>query len=201
MTYIESFIPPRIENSELLKAAENLLGDDNLLQDLDEPIALQCTTEPVTAPDTIKRTDASDSQTIKIICRNESLAGEKHPVTGVLFELKTIEVEGQFYEVAVPQFESDFNTTLPEEMHTSSDREQFSKCNEELKNAIQSNPDLRNIFTQEQIEQIENGDRPDGYVWHHAENPGEMQLIKREVHDQTGHTGGKSFWGGGSENR
>jgi len=33
---------------------------------------------------------------------------------------------------------------------------------------------------------------PKGYTWHHHQDTGLMQLVKRTVHDKTGHTGGFS---------
>lgn len=201
MTYMEAFSPGRLESSELLKAASELRSDVISLQELDKPISLHGNADKGASTDNIKMTDASDKPVINIVCRNESLAGDCHPVTGVPFEKKIIEIGDDRFEVVVPQFEYDFNATLPEDLRVASDREQFAWCNEKLKEACASNPNLREKFTPEQLEQIENGDRPDGFVWHHAENPGEMQLIKKEDHDQTGHTGGKLIWGGGSENR
>ena len=64
-----------------------------------------------------------------------------------------------------------------------------------------SDPELEKQFDEEQLEQIENGDTPDGYTWHHNEETGRMQLVDSEIHAKTGHTGGRSIWGGGSENR
>ncbi len=52
-----------------------------------------------------------------------------------------------------------------------------------------------------QLEQIENGDTPDGYTWHHDAEAGKMQLVDTETHQKTGHTGGRSIWGGGTESR
>jgi hypothetical protein len=36
--------------------------------------------------------------------------------------------------------------------------------------------------------------KPDGYTWHHHQDHGRMQLIPREIHEATGHTGGFSLW-------
>ena len=201
MKLMESMVLDRNYPTELLKAANELRSEVISLKELDKPIALHNKAEVGGVYENIKILEPSEKPFIKIICRNESLAGEKHPVTGVLFEQKIIETRELRIEVVVPQFEHDFKTTLPEKMHEGTDREQFKYCNEKLKEACELNPDLREKFTPEQMEQIENSDRPDGYVWHHAENPGEMQLINKEDHDQTGHTGGKAIWGGGSDNR
>ena len=67
---------------------------------------------------------------------------------------------------------------------------------------IENDPELRSKFTPEQIKDIEEGRTPSGYVWHHNEEPGKMQLVKREDHDRViggaAHTGGNSLWGADS---
>ncbi len=35
---------------------------------------------------------------------------------------------------------------------------------------------------------------PEGYVWHHHQDFGKMQLVDEKIHKQTGHTGGFSLW-------
>ena len=76
------------------------------------------------------------------------------------------------------------------------------ECNAKLKEAIENDPELRSKFTPEQIKDIEEGRTPSGYVWHHNEEPGKMQLVKREDHDRViggaAHTGGNSLWGADS---
>ncbi len=133
--------------------------------------------------------------------RNEHLEGKEHPKTGVPFERKEVEVNGEKREVVVPKFESKFDAQLPEELYEASDSKQFEECNKQLKEAIENNQDLREQFDAEQLEQIENGDTPDGYTWHHDAEAGKMQLVDTETHQKTGHTGGRVIWGGGNENR
>lgn len=192
-------------SSELKKLSSYIKLEDFPLEKLDEPLALRIPDEKyLNASDgqeSKQSFDVGDRNFSKIICRNESLAGDVHPMTGVPFERKTIELNDQIVEVVVPQFDYAFETVLPEKLHESSDKEQFDYCNKKLKESIEISPELSSKFTPEQIEQIKNGDRPDGYIWHHAENPGEMQLVDKDTHDKTGHTGGKAIWGGGSENR
>ena len=86
-------------------------------------------------------------------------------------------------------------------MLKASDKEQFTECNRQLQEHITKNPDTAESFSSEQLEQIRNGDTPDGYSWHHHEELGKMQLVKSDVHALTGHTGGRSIWAGGSEFR
>ncbi|MBN6077488.1 HNH endonuclease [Aggregatibacter actinomycetemcomitans] len=138
----------------------------------------------------------------RIPCRNEKLEGQSHPVTGVSFVEKTVEdADGEQVTGVFPVFDSAFDAQLPEDLQQSSDAKQFSECNKQLKDAIDKDPELKDKFTEEQLEQIENGDTPDGYTWHHHEEKGKMQLVDTETHDKTGHTGGKAVWGGGTENR
>lgn len=148
-----------------------------------------------------EQTDNAESSSERIKCRNENLEGEEHPETGVPFERKQVEVDGKQYEVVVPEFESSYDAQLPENMYEATDREQFKECNSQLKNEVATNKDLREQFDDEQLEQIENGDTPDGYTWHHDAEAGKMQLVDTETHQKTGHTGGRSIWGGGKESR
>lgn len=146
----------------------------------------------MTEPDVISR---------DIITRNESLKGDVHPITGVPFEEKTvIDAEDKFRGV-FPIFDSQFDVQLPDNMLQASDAEQFGECNKQLKEAVDNDPELAKKFTPDQLEQIKNGDTPDGYIWHHNEEKGKMQLVDSETHAHTGHTGGRSIWGGGSEFR
>lgn len=155
----------------------------------------------IDAPVSIKRIDGEDfNGTINLITRNEALEGDFHPITGVPFERKTVEtttkIEGVF-----PNFESTFDAQIPEEIYKESDRKQFNECNQQLKEAVNNNPELAKKFNKTQLEQIENGDTPDGFVWHHDAIPGKIQLVDFETHAHTGHTGGRTVWGGGNENR
>ena len=137
-----------------------------------------------------------------IITRNQSLKGDVHPITGVPFEEKTvIDVEGNKVAGVFPEFDTQFDAQLPDDMLQASDGEQFGECNKQLKEAVDNNPELAKEFTPDQLEQIKNGDTPDGRTWHHNEEKGKMQLVDSETHARTGHTGGRSIWGGGSEFR
>jgi len=122
--------------------------------------------------------------------RNESLAGKVHPRTGV-----------PFTKDGFPIFNSVHDVELPEYLYKATDREQFTHVTNSLWNEIQHNPKLAEKFSKKQLEQIRAGHTPTGYTWHHHETPGKMQLVKTAEHQATGHTGGKSIWGGGKECR
>ncbi|MGC6359031.1 HNH endonuclease [Bisgaard Taxon 45] len=152
--------------------------------------------------ESIEETKENPEETTKTPCRNEHLAGQEHPITGVQFQEKTVvNKEGEKVVGVFPIFESICDVQIPEDMHQASDKEQFAECNAQLKEKVNEDPELRGKFTEEQLEQIENGDTPDGYTWHHNEETGKMQLVDSSIHAKTGHTGGKAIWGGGSENR
>lgn len=154
----------------------------------------------VEKPDESAEVDETDAP-IRMKCRNEELAGSQHPETGVPFVQKQVEVEGRTYEVVAPEFQSEYDAQLPKDMYESTDRKQFKECNSQLSRAAADDPALRSRFSDEALEQIENGDTPDGYTWHHDVEEGKMQLVDTGTHQQTGHTGGRSLWGGGTENR
>lgn len=168
---------PRISDNDV-KNANNILEDKNKLNEL---------------------------PTRYVITRNESLEGDNHPITGVAFERKTVEVNGENIEGVFPVFDAIYEAKLPKDMYEKSDREQFKECNNQLYKDIEQYPVLKNQFNEEQLEQIKDGKidgtAPDGYVWHHNEEAGKMQLVDFEIHAKTGHTGGRSIWGGGNNNR
>lgn len=151
--------------------------------------------------DTHANGKAENNEVNRIKCRNSELEGKTHPETGVPFTRRQVEVDGKQFEVIVPEFDSTFDAELPKEMYDASDREQFKECNKQLKEAVENDKDLCSKFDEEQLEQIRNGETPDGYTWHHDAEPGKMQLVDTETHQKTGHTGGRSIWGGGTENR
>lgn len=134
--------------------------------------------------------------------RNQELAGQEHPETGVRYEHCSVTLEdGKNYDVVAPGFESQFDVALNKEDYGKSDYLQSKTCNEKLQEAVQTDPELASRFSGEQLEQIRNGDTPKGYTWHHDVYPGQMQLVDSSVHALTRHTGGRAIWGGGKENR
>lgn len=142
-----------------------------------------------------------DGENIKINCINERLEGKNHPETGVSYEKREVEVDGKNFEVVVPNFESSYDAQLPRDLYKNTDRQHKIECNKQLKSEIEDNEKLREKFTPDELEMIENEDTPDGYTWHHDADEGKMQLVDTEKHEITRHTGGRAIWGGGTENR
>lgn len=182
---IETEMSPATESQEVFETQESVDSAELVETQEGAPVAEQSTPTEY-----------------NLITRNQSLEGDVHPVTGVPFEQKTvIDAEGNKVTGVFPKFESGFDAQLPEDMLKASDKEQFAECNKQLGDAVSKDPATAKKFTGEQCEQIANGDTPDGYTWHHNEERGKMQLVETDVHAQTGHTGGRSIWGGGSEFR
>lgn len=139
-----------------------------------------------------------EEESKEVKTRNYHLEGEEHPVTDIPYERDTLP-DGR--EGVFPVFPAITEVQLPEDLYQATDRQQFNACNEELKNQIQNDPELKSKFSEEQLAQIENGRTPSGYTWHHHQQDGKMQLVPTDIHDKSAHTGGKALWGGGQENR
>lgn len=150
-------------------------------------------------------TDTANSGDIKEIDTiNEDLNGDEHPDTGVPFESKIVQLpNGDAIEGVFPIFDSSYNATIPEEMYLDSDDAQFDVANDQLYQAIRSNPSLADEIglSQEEVQGLAYGQTPEGFTWYHNEEPGVLQLLDEEIHAETGHTGGRSIWGGGTDNR
>ena len=146
---------------------------------------------------------ATDRKIYRYIeCRNQSLEGTSHPITGIEFARKRVDNgSAEIIEGVFPKFDSAFDTKLPKELYKESNFKQFKRANSDLIEKIDSTPELRNKFSLEQIEQIREGvttgAAPDGYIWHHNEEMGVLQLVDEAIHSKTGHTGGRDIWGGG----
>lgn len=157
--------------------------------------------------DDVAKTAAKESdkvgETIEhMICRNESLAGDVHPMSGVPFEQRTIHLEdGRVIEGVFPKFDSAFDAKIPKELFEASNASQFKECSRQFMKMLEENPERKAKYTAEFLEQLADGCNtgvaPDGYVWHHDAAEGVIQLVDRATHEITGHTGGRAVWGGG----
>lgn len=151
--------------------------------------------------DVIDGADVAEAE--EISTRNDALAGDVHPETNVPFIEKTVEVPDGTITGTFPVFESVYDVQLQEDMYLQSDSVHFSYANYELYEAIESNPGLAQELglSSADIQQLAQGNTPEGYTWHHSEEAGVLQLVDEEIHHNTGHTGGRELWGGGSEYR
>lgn len=155
----------------------------------------------VSVIDLVGGVDVAEAQEIQAI--NAGLEGDVHPVTGVPFEMNTIEHNGQVIQDVFPVFDSQYNAYISEDMYLASDDVHFRLANEQLALELKADPTLASQMglTQMDIQGLSNNITPEGYVWHHHEQPGVLQLVNEADHDATAHTGGRFIWGGGSEYR
>lgn len=120
--------------------------------------------------------------------KNEHLAGQKHPVTGVPYN-------GGGY----PIFEPIAEVTIPEELRSPevSDARQFADASRQLRETLEHKPVMATLFSPEQLEAIRQGwPRIPGLTWHHHEDGMTLQLVDRDTHARTGHSGGRETSGG-----
>ena len=111
-------------------------------------------------------------------CRNEELAGNNHEVTGIKYVEKTVIVDDIEITVVVPEFPSVFECEIPAEIWKEGDETIFENCTAQLKNYLETHPEAKLQFNDQQLEQIMNGEAYiKGYTWHHSEIPGKMQLV------------------------
>lgn len=128
--------------------------------------------------------------------RNQGLEGKTH-LLGVPFVRKIVDLGSEKVEGVFPIFDSLIDVQLPKELYKAGDAEQFKHCVSELKKAIAGNPELEKKFNPVQLEQINKEEpRIKGYIWHHNEELGKMQLVDATIHAKVGHTGGDYIWGG-----
>jgi hypothetical protein len=152
--------------------------------------------------DVLAGADIADAEELET--RNDHLNGEVHPETGVPYVEKTVELpNGELKEGTFPVFESGFNVVIAEDLYLESDEVHFEVANQTLYHAIAEDPNLANELglSPSDVQALANGETPEGFTWHHNEQPGVLQLVDEETHAQTAHTGGRSIWGGGSDNR
>ncbi len=124
---------------------------------------------------------------------NYHLRGQAHYNTGV-----------KFNRLGYPIFESKFNCRLPFHLIHAKDGVQFKYCTNKLREHIKRHPEYKSNFTKEQLRNI-NSKKPniDKFTWHHhqAKSQRLLQLVDRELHNKTGHTGGRATFGGGKSGR
>lgn len=140
----------------------------------------------------------------EIETRNDHLKDVEQAETGVSFVEKRVEQSnGELTEGTFPVFDTQFSAVLAEELFLENDNTHFQIANDTLHQSIVDNLSLANELglSTHDVQNLANGNTPEGYVWHHNEQPGVLQLVDEETHQNTGHKGGREIWGGGSHYR
>jgi filamentous hemagglutinin len=134
--------------------------------------------------------DAVQSTTVPPVDgRNVRLAGQRHPVTGIVFDNRGFPI---FDDVAA------FDTRISIDAFKAASYEgQMKLASQDLSKAIQQGQVKVSGFTSAQLQQISEGAKKiDGYTWHHHQDSGRMQLVPELIHKKTGHAGGEAMGGG-----
>lgn len=113
------------------------------------------------------------------------MAGRTHSITKVRFDEKGFPKFKSYYTVKLKK--KDFRKTR--ELH-------FYIANKLLYKKMLSSSRPKLKFSNKQMKQLYQGDTPNGYVWHHHQDSGVLQLVDETIHARTHHSGGYSIWGG-----
>lgn len=118
--------------------------------------------------------------------KNVKLAGQRHPVTGIVFDNKGFPI---FDDIAA------YDTRLNiDGFRSASYTRQMQMASEDLAQAIRKGQVSPGKFSEEQLNQINRGSsKIDGYTWHHHQDTGRMQLVPEFEHGKTGHLGWESM--------
>lgn len=121
--------------------------------------------------------------------KNVKLAGQRHPVTGIVFDDKGYPI---FDDIAT------FDTRLPiDKFREASYTGQMQMATNDLAEAIQKGQVSAAKFSTDQLKQINSGRAViDGFTWHHHQDTDRMQLIYRDIHKRTGHIGWEAMSNG-----
>lgn len=145
--------------------------------------------------DTVKLSEYSDSMTTI----NQALKDKLHPETDVPYRESSVCLpDGSIVTGVFPEFSPDVEVQLDRNDNNDYKGSRVSheiQANIKLHEVIVDEPSLSGRFTGEQLQQIRDGETPDGYTWHHHEQPGRMQLVDSNTHRDTRHTGGYAIWG------
>ena len=180
---------PEMEGFTAIKPQEGTTVNDardfcnDLFKSLDEETASSANQSDANESDSKNYTDVAPRFIYTI---NMSLENDVHPITGVPFERKVIKLpNNDKIEGVFPVFDSQFDAKISENLYLESDKKQFCECNKQLLRAIDTNPNLKEKFTEEQIEQIRDGIKdgtsPDGYVWNHDAEVGKIQAVDLSI--------------------
>lgn len=90
--------------------------------------------------------------------------------------MTTIEHQGMIIQDVFPIFDSGFIAQIPEDSYLQSDAAHFRLANDKIIDVIAKNPAFANDigFSTKDLQQLQMYHTPEGYTWHHHEQPGEL---------------------------
>ncbi len=119
----------------------------------------------------------------------------------VLYKLST--KTGEIFEIVYdakgfPVFDSLYTMTLDAADFLQSRTTHFYRASQDLYQKALGDINIRNMFTESELELFENGLVPERFTWHHHQDSGVMQLVLKKYHEVASHIGGFSIWGPGN---
>ena len=131
--------------------------------------------------------EISSSTMPKVNARNVKFSGDKHNVTGIVFNERGMPIFDDIAKIEVK---------LPKNIASIKNRKvHFIEATKQLHKLINEGIIDRKQFNSKQLAAIlDDLENIPGYTWHHHENMGRMQLVSREIHQKTGHVGGFDLW-------
>ena len=135
---------------------------------------------------------------------NQVYEGKVFPGTNILFVRKNLDLsDGRHLTGVFPKFKAYVEIQLPDEYIKASFTRQKMYLAKQLKEMAETKlgkKQLKKMFRRKGLKDIKKGIIPNGFVWHHNEEEGLMQLVKETDHVKVRHTGGMSIWGKGYNN-
>lgn len=132
---------------------------------------------------------------------NKSYENKIYPGTKVKFVRRNLDLsDGRYLTGVFPIFKSHCNISLPKEYWKASFDKQKKYLADEMKKMLETpsgRKKFKKQFNKDELADFSEGIIPEGYVWHHHETEGLMQLIDEADHAKVRHTGGMSIWGCG----
>ena len=200
-------------SSDVLDTTDDIIDTVDLIHDINKNAEIVTdiakTTDKIEdASDAVK--DISNIQDVSndiakqyefITTKNYSLLNKTHPETNIRFVIDKIDLsDGKHIEGVFPVFDSFQDVDLPKEYWKKSFDDQKDYLSDYMQK-MAKDPDGKNEllkhFSADEVEDFTDGVIPEGYIWHHNQQEGLMQLVDATVHSKTGHTGGMSIWGVG----
>ena len=111
-------------------------------------------------------------------------------------------VEVRIDSEGFPVFDVGIDVMMPYDRFGCSDNVQFRFCNREVANRVSADPVFRAALPPD-LQQLYSAafktNAPSGWVWHHHQDAGRMQLVRSRDHDavvvwRVSHTGGAAIW-------
>ena len=112
---------------------------------------------------------------------------------GIDYCYKKFTYSGSNYEGFFPNYKSAYDLTLPSSLWNVSYYDQIAYCNNFLKKELSMNKVMKSSFNENDLEKINDGKTPYGYIWTFDVEPGKIHLVKEKDY-LIGEIDGRDIW-------